>query len=73
MTIEGPAWIGHGSRLRQNSTVRRSVLFEYTRISEDAQFEDVVASPVYCVDKNGKPPIKAMKAPACAGATRAPE
>jgi mannose-1-phosphate guanylyltransferase len=54
VTIEGPCWIGHGSRLRQGSTVRRSVLFEYTRVSENTVFEDVVASPQYCVDRHGK-------------------
>ena len=54
VTIEGPAWIGHGSRLRSGCTVKRSVLFEYTRISENAIFEDVVASPIYCVDRSGK-------------------
>ena len=54
VTIEGPAWIGHGSRLRQNSKVVRSVLFEYTRLSEGATFNEVVASPQYCVDRQGK-------------------
>ncbi|HET6789544.1 MAG TPA: NDP-sugar synthase, partial [Aquabacterium sp.] len=54
VTIEGPVWIGHGCRLRQGSTIKRSVLFEYTRLSEGATFEDVVASPMYCVDRNGK-------------------
>ena len=54
VTIEGPAWIGHGSRLRKNSKVVRSVLFEYTRLSEGGVFFEVVASPQYCVDRNGK-------------------
>lgn len=54
VTIEGPCWIGHGSRLRKGCTVKRSVLFEYTRVSEDTVFEDMVASPQYCVDRNGK-------------------
>jgi mannose-1-phosphate guanylyltransferase len=54
VTIEGPCWIGHGSRLRQGSIVKRSVLFEYTRVSEDTVLEDVVASPQYCVDRHGK-------------------
>lgn len=54
VTIEGPAWLGNGCRLRQNSVLRSSVLFDYTRLSENAVFEDVIASPLYVVDKNGK-------------------
>ena len=54
VTIEGPCWIGHGSRLRTGCKVRRSVLFEYTRVSEGTVLEDVVASPQYCVDRHGK-------------------
>jgi mannose-1-phosphate guanylyltransferase len=54
VTIEGPCWIGHGSRLRKGSVVKRSVLFEYTRVSEGTVLEDVVASPQYCVDRHGK-------------------
>ena len=54
VTIEGPAWIGHGCRLREGSKVVRSVLFEYTRLSEGAVFDEVVASPVYCVDREGR-------------------
>ncbi len=54
VTIEGPAWIGHGCRLREGSKVVRSVLFEYTRLGEGAVFDEVVASPVYCVDRQGR-------------------
>jgi mannose-1-phosphate guanylyltransferase len=54
VTIEGPAWLGHGCRLRKGSRLKHSVLFDYTRLSEGAVFEDLVASPQYCVDKNGK-------------------
>jgi mannose-1-phosphate guanylyltransferase len=54
VTIEGPTWIGHGCRLRKDSTVVRSVLFEYTRLSEGATFSEVVASPQYSVDRHGK-------------------
>jgi mannose-1-phosphate guanylyltransferase len=53
VTIEGPAWIGHGCRLREGSKVVRSVLFEYTRLSEGSTFDEVVASPQYCVDRHG--------------------
>jgi mannose-1-phosphate guanylyltransferase len=54
VTIDGPTWIGHGSLLRKGSKVVRSVLFEYTRLSENAVFDEVVASPHYCVDRHGK-------------------
>jgi len=53
VTIEGPAWIGHGSLLRQGSKVVRSVLFEYTRLNEGTVFNEVVASSQYCVDRHG--------------------
>jgi mannose-1-phosphate guanylyltransferase len=52
-TIEGPAWIGHGCVLRKNSRLVRSILFDYTRLSEGATFEDLIASPQYCVDRHG--------------------
>jgi mannose-1-phosphate guanylyltransferase len=51
--IEGPTWIGHGCLLRENSKVVRSVLFEYTRLNKGSTFEEVVASPQYCVDSAG--------------------
>lgn len=54
VTIEGPAWIGHGCRLRPGSKVVRSVLFEYTRLNEGAVFDEVIASPQYCVDRQGR-------------------
>ncbi|GAA5171244.1 NDP-sugar synthase [Viridibacterium curvum] len=52
-TIIGPSWIGHGSHLRANATVARSVLFEYTRIGEGMLFNEMVVSPRYCVDRAG--------------------
>jgi mannose-1-phosphate guanylyltransferase len=54
VTIEGPAWLGHGCRLRKGSNLRHSVLFDYTRLNENATFEDLIASPLYCVDKHGR-------------------
>jgi mannose-1-phosphate guanylyltransferase len=51
--IEGPAWIGHGCLLREHSQVIRSVLFEYTRLNRGSVFEEVVASPQYCVERTG--------------------
>lgn len=52
--IVGPAWIGHGSTLRAGATVRRSILFEYTRLGANMCFEDMIVSPEYCVDRYGK-------------------
>lgn len=52
-TIVGPAWIGHGSHLRRNATVVRSVLFEYTRIGEGMTFNEMIVSSRYCVDRTG--------------------
>jgi mannose-1-phosphate guanylyltransferase len=51
--IQGPTWIGHGSLLRAGSRVTRSVLFEYTRLGAGEHFNEVVASPQYCVDRLG--------------------
>ena len=51
--IVGPTWIGHGSHLRTGATVRRCVLFEYTRIGTGMEFSEMVVSPDYCVDKDG--------------------
>ena len=53
-TIEGPAWLGHGCVLRKNSRLVRSILFDYTRLSEGAVFEDLIASPQYVVDRLGR-------------------
>ena len=52
-TIEGPAWLGHGCVIRKNSRLVRSILFDYTRLSEGAVFEDLIASPQYVVDRTG--------------------
>lgn len=52
--IIGPTWIGHGSHLRRGSSIRRCVLFEYTRIAEGMQFAEKVISPDYCVDRSGE-------------------
>lgn len=52
--IIGPTWIGHGSHIRGGATVRRSVLFEYTRIGECMEFSEMIVSPDYCVDNKGR-------------------
>jgi len=53
-TIIGPAWIGHGSHIRTGAKVVRSVLFEYTRVPADMQFNEMIVSPNYCVDRMGE-------------------
>ena len=53
VTIEGPAWLGNGCNLRAGSTLVRSVLFDYTRLNAGASFTDVIASPLYVVDRQG--------------------
>lgn len=53
-TIIGPAWIGHGSRIAAGSKIERSVLFEYTRVTENTQMEDLVVCNDYSVTREGK-------------------
>jgi mannose-1-phosphate guanylyltransferase len=52
--IIGPCWISHGTHIYKNAKVIRSVLFEYTRISEDMVFQDMIVSPTYCVNRTGE-------------------
>lgn len=52
-SVIGPTWIGHGSHLRKEAKVTRSVLFEYTRIGEAMEFFEMIVSPRYCVDRVG--------------------
>ena len=51
--IVGPAWIGHGSHVRTEARVVRSILFEYTRVPERMHFMEMIVSPDYCVDRVG--------------------
>ncbi|OIQ75161.1 D-glycero-alpha-D-manno-heptose 1-phosphate guanylyltransferase [mine drainage metagenome] len=51
--IIGPSWISRGSHIRKDAKVIRSILFDYTRISEDATFFEMIVSPSYCVDRKG--------------------
>ena len=53
-TIIGPCWIGHGSVIRSGAKVKRSILFEYTRIAADMHFNDMIVSPDYCVNREGE-------------------
>jgi len=52
--IIGPCWISHGSHIRANAKVIRSILFEYTRISADVEFSEMIVSATYCVDRAGE-------------------
>ena len=52
--IVGPCWISHGSHIYKNAKVIRSVLFEYTRISADMTFSEMIVSSSYCVDRAGE-------------------
>jgi len=52
-TIVGPAWLGNGCVLRGGSKLIRSILFDYTRLSEGETLEDMIVSPNYCVDRHG--------------------
>jgi mannose-1-phosphate guanylyltransferase len=52
--ITGPCWISHGCHILKNARVIRSILFEYTRISTDMRFTEMIVSPSYCVDRSGE-------------------
>ena len=52
--IIGPCWISHGSHIHKGAKVIRSILFEYTRISEGCTFEEMIVSPSYCVNRTGE-------------------
>ena len=51
--IVGPCWICHGSQIKKNSHIIRSILFEYTRVSENMILNELVMSSTYCVKRNG--------------------
>ena len=51
--IVGPCWISHGSRIGKNAKVIRSILFEYTGISDQAVANEMIVSASYCVDRAG--------------------
>jgi mannose-1-phosphate guanylyltransferase len=51
--IVGPTWIGHGSHLCAGAEVVRSVLFEYTRILDNAHLDEVIVVKEYSVDRAG--------------------
>ena len=52
--IVGPCWISHGSHIRKDAKVIRSILFEYTKIAAGAECNELIVSPDYCVDGSGQ-------------------
>ena len=52
--IVGPCWIGSGSRVLSGAKITRSLVFNYTRVSRDAELSEVIVFRDYSVDRNGK-------------------
>lgn len=52
--IVGPTWIGSSSRILAGAEVIRSVLFEYTRISNDAKLHELIIFKEYSVNRQGE-------------------
>jgi mannose-1-phosphate guanylyltransferase len=52
--IIGPCWISHGSHIRNDAKVIRSILFDYTRINASSEVSEMIISPTYCVDRAGE-------------------
>lgn len=53
--ILGPTWIGHGCVVEGGARVRRSILFEYSRLGARADVDEAVVFGRNCVDKEGNP------------------
>ncbi|MYN42829.1 NTP transferase domain-containing protein [Duganella sp. FT109W] len=53
-TIIGPTWIGHGSHVCAGARIVRSVLFEYTRVLHDVNFEEMIVFKEYSVNRAGE-------------------
>lgn len=53
--ILGPTWIGHGCVIEGGAKVRRSILFEYSRLGPRANVNEAVVFGRNCVDKEGNP------------------
>lgn len=53
--ILGPTWIGHGCVIEGGAKVRRSILFEYSRLGPRADVDEAVVFGRNCVDKEGNP------------------
>jgi mannose-1-phosphate guanylyltransferase len=52
--IVGPTWIGHGSHICSGAEVTRSILFEYTRVLEDASLDEMIVCKDYSVNRAGE-------------------
>ncbi|GJL80715.1 MAG: mannose-1-phosphate guanylyltransferase [marine bacterium B5-7] len=52
--ILGPTWIGHGCVIEGGAKVRRSILFEYSRLGSRANVDEAVIFGRNCVDKEGQ-------------------
>lgn len=54
VSINGPAWIGHGSKICSNSIIERCILFEYTKIDADQTLRDKIITSDYCIENTGE-------------------
>jgi len=52
--IIGPTWISDGCHVQRGGRVARSVLFEYTRVGQDYNFDEMIVCGEYCVDRHGR-------------------
>jgi mannose-1-phosphate guanylyltransferase len=52
-TIIGPTWVGHGSRICARSRVSRSVLFDYTCVQPESEFDEMIVCGNYTADRKG--------------------
>lgn len=52
--IVGPCWIGSGCRVLTGAKVVRSVVFDYTRVSSDAELVELIVFREYSVDREGE-------------------
>ncbi len=53
--VLGPTWIGHGCVVEGGARIRRSILFEYSRLGSRADVNEAVVFGRNCVDKEGNP------------------
>jgi mannose-1-phosphate guanylyltransferase len=51
--IVGPCWIGSGCRILGDAKVVRSVVFDYTRVSRNAELAELIVFRDYSVNRSG--------------------
>ncbi|MGZ5819102.1 MAG: sugar phosphate nucleotidyltransferase [Burkholderiaceae bacterium] len=51
--IVGPCWIGHGSHICKDAQVIRSILFEYTRVLQNTELNEVIVCGDFSADRDG--------------------